>query len=311
MSESEIVEAYRRRFGVGGRNDVESMRVGGRTVIVKVDTLVYDTDVPPGMTAAEAAKKAAVACVSDFASKGVQPRWALVSVTAPPSWGIQTHEEMAAGLAGAAGEYGFAILGGDTNRGSDTSVTVCMMGMMDTTVPERTIPSRGGAAPGDEVYVSGPFGPAAAGLYCALNGVRCPPGWRDAVMRPRAPLVFGVRAAPHFSASMDSSDGLSTTLNELAACSGVRIVVDGHPGDEGVQEFAAQYNLCGDNLVYNGGEEYEIVFTMRPGAVGAVADIMADVGTPARRIGYVEEGEGVYLKRRGMVPLPDGGWKAF
>lgn len=326
MSEDEIVGIYRERLGLGedARNDVEAVRVGNRLLVSKVDTLVYGTDVPPGMTPRQAARKAAVACVSDFAAKGVRPRWALVSITAPASCTARTHGSMAAGLADAADAYGFKVLGGDTNRGAEISITVCMMGLAKGVFPRRdaptgpgywkrppAIPFRGGASPGDRVFATGPFGLPAAGLYAISHGVPGPRGALRAVMEPRARLDFGARAAPYLSSAMDSSDGLSTTLNEMAARSGVAIIVDGEPAADGVAEFAAKHGLDPDSLVYHGGEEYEIVFTLRPGGINDIFSAIRDTRTPLTPIGRVEEGEGVYLGHKDRKRLVDGGWKAF
>jgi thiamine-monophosphate kinase len=110
---------------------------------------------------------------------------------------------------------------------------------------------------------------------------------------------------------MDSSDGLSTTLNEMAARSGVAIIVDGDPAAAGVAGFAARHGLDPDNLVYHGGEEYEIVFALRPGGINDIFSAVRNSRTPLRYIGRVEEGEGVYLEREGRSRLPDEGWKAF
>lgn len=323
-SEDEIIRIYRERFGLedADRNDAEAVRVSNRLLVLKTDTLVYDTDVPPGMTPRQASRKAAVACISDFAAKGVRPRWALVSITTPPSYDVRVHKNMAAGLADAADEFEFKILGGDTNRGSETSITVCMMGLAKNAFPRDghaggreppAIPGRGGASPGERVFASGPFGLAAAGLYALQNGVEGPRGSRRAVLQPRTRLNFGVKLAPRLTSSMDSSDGLSTTLHEIAARSGVAIVVDGDPAADGVAEFAARHKLNPDDLVYNGGEEYEMVFTLLPGSANDLAVAVQVTETPLTYIGYVEEGEGVYLKREGQdrVRLPDGGWNAF
>ena len=306
-SEDEVIGIYRERFGLAdaARNDVEVIGSGYGAMVVKADTLEYETDVPPGMTMRQAARKAAVACVSDFAAKGVRPRWAVVSVTAPPSYGAQTHRSMADGLAHAADEFGFSIIGGDTNRGGQMSLTVCMMGTANGPVPPRA------AAPGDVLYASGPFGLPAAGLHAALHGLRGPRGSRRAVMSPRVRLEFGVLAARLCTASMDSSDGLSTTLNEMAVRSGAAFVADGDPVASGVREFAARHGLESDDLVYNGGEEYEIVLALRPADVPELRRMAREIRAPLTYVGYVEEGDGAYLERDGRVRLPDGGWKAF
>ena len=60
--------------------DVESFKIGKKHLIVKVDTLVESTDLPPGMELVDAARKSIVSCVSDFAAKGVRPIFGIVIV---------------------------------------------------------------------------------------------------------------------------------------------------------------------------------------------------------------------------------------
>ena len=317
-----VARLYREGLGLkeGSRNDAAEMRVGNRLLAATVETLLYGADVPPRMTSRLAGRKAAVACVSDLAAKGVRPRWALVSVTAPESCTPRTHKGVAAGLADAAAAYGFVVLGGDTNRGEEMSITVCMMGMAKGIFRrggrayqrQPSVPGRGGASPRDHVFATGRFGLPAAGLYAMRHGVPGPRGCIRAALEPRARLDFGARSARYLSSTMNSRDGLSDTLREMAARSGVRIVVDGDPAADGVPEFAARHGLDADDLVYNGGGEYEMVFTLRPGGINDIFSAVRDTDISLAFLGRVEEGEGVCLERDGSrEPLPAGGRKAF
>ena len=63
---------------------------------------------------------------------------------------------------------------------------------------------------------------------------------------------------------MDSSDGLSSTLNEMANQSKKKFVVNKIPTKDEVKEFAKKQKINLDNLVFHGGEEYETVFTVPP-----------------------------------------------
>ena len=319
-----VARLYREALGLkeGSRNDAVEMRVGNRLLAATVGTLVYGADVPPRMTPRRVGRKAAVACVSDLAAKGVRPRWALVSVTAPESCAPRTHKGVASGLADAAATYGFVVLGGDTSRGEEMSITVCMMGMARGIFRRHgghayqrrqpSVPGRGGASPGDHVFATGRFGLPAAGLYAMRHGVPGPRGCIRAALEPRARLDFGARAARYLSSTMNSGNGLSATLNEMAARSGVRIVVDGDPAADGVPEFAARHGLDADDLVYNGGGEYEMVFTLRPGGIDDIFSAVRDTDISLAFLGRVEEGGGVYLERDGgRAPLPAGGRKAL
>lgn len=307
LDEAGIIRVFREALGSSNRkpDDVERVVVGGTTLAFKVDTLVYSTDVPPGMSPRQAARKSVAACVSDFAAKGVRPQWGMVSLVAPDTWKRADFEETAAGVAEAATEFGVEMIGGDTNRGEDASITVCLLGMAGDA------PSRGGAGPGDQIFVSGSFGLSAAGLHMLINGTGSMEGAVEAVLRPVPRLEFGARAAPQFSSSMDSSDGLSATLHEMSRRSGVAMIIERSPAAVGLERFAGEMGLDTHRLVYQGGEEYEIVFTAHPSRAGRIEEIALETNTPVLRIGRVEDGAGVITEEGGRRSLVEGGWKAF
>ena len=74
LSEKKIIELFQNKLGNASfvPEDVESFKIGKKRLIVKVDTLVESTDLPPGMKLEDAARKSIVSCVSDFAAKGVK-----------------------------------------------------------------------------------------------------------------------------------------------------------------------------------------------------------------------------------------------
>src|SRR5690349_9279090 len=116
LTEQEIIRTLTKQFrgqpGVplGYEDDVSAIPLSPKTwIITKTDMLVGSTDVPPGMTIREAARKAAVATVSDFAAKGVQPRTLMVSLGIPAPAEKRTVQDVARGLGQAAREYGCKI----------------------------------------------------------------------------------------------------------------------------------------------------------------------------------------------------------
>src|SRR5712664_2980231 len=91
LAEREIIRILTKQFSgqpgvrLGCDDDVSAIPLSSETwIIVKTDMLVGSTDIPPGMTVHEAARKAVVATVSDFAAKGVQPRALMASLGLPP-----------------------------------------------------------------------------------------------------------------------------------------------------------------------------------------------------------------------------------
>lgn len=263
--------------------------------VMAIDTLVHSTDVPPGMSMREAGAKAVTACVSDMAAKGSRPLHAAVSVSLPAGSPKRDASGTAAGIRDACRRYGIRVVTGDTNEGA-ASITVCLLGRSKRVVP------RGGARPGDAVFVSGPFGMAAAGLDSAVSGGS---EFSRHVRRPAARLEFGVRCSRHMSASMDSSDGLAATLHEIARESGVRIDVDAAPVGRGVARYAEARGIDALELVFYGGEEYEVVFCAPPSKRRAIFRVAARTGAPVIEVGRVAAGRGVYHCGKRME---DAGW---
>src|SRR5207245_9501600 len=87
LTEHEIIRILTNQFTgqpgtpLGFDDDVSAIPFSPKTwIIVKTDMLIGSTDIPPGMTAQEAARKAVGATVSDFAAKGVNPQALMVSL---------------------------------------------------------------------------------------------------------------------------------------------------------------------------------------------------------------------------------------
>jgi thiamine-monophosphate kinase len=182
--------------------------------------------------------RAVVANVSDIAAMGGRPLHLLVSVAAPPETELDLLFD---GIDQAAREYGCEVVGGDLTNAPSLVVAVSVTG----TVPEGGVPVlRSGARAGDDIYVTGPLGEAAAS------------GWHA---RPRARIEEGERARVGGATAMiDVSDGLAADLNHLAESSGIG--VDVAVGDVPVAEGATLKQALG------GGEDYELVFTAPPSA---------------------------------------------
>ena len=110
-------------------DDVSAVNLDQKQVaVLKTDMLVGKTDVPQEMTLFQAARKALVMNISDFASKGVQPIAALVALGLPTDFTQKNIEEIADGLNAGAQEYDAYIIGGDTSEASDLIISVSLYG---------------------------------------------------------------------------------------------------------------------------------------------------------------------------------------
>lgn len=294
--ELEIIKIFQNLFGRKSSfvaNDLELLRMSDADFIVKSDMLVQSTDVPPGMKLHEISRKSMVSCVSDFACKGVKPRFATISLALPRGFTRHQVNELASGFADASREFGVKITGGDINEGKEIVIDVSMFGLGDK------IRSRGGARNGDIIITSGPFGYPSAGLGIILHNFKGEPKFikkcKKSVFVPTARLEFGLRAAKYFSSSMDSSDGLSITLNDMSIQSRKKFVITRLPVENDVIQFASKNKTSLNDLVFCGGEEYEMVATVSPKNLGIVRKIAMKLKVPYFEIGYVTGGKNVVL----------------
>lgn len=313
MDEFQLIERYFRRpapgsagVEVGVGDDGAIVRLPpGRELVVVVDTLVAGVHFPPDMAPADVGYRALAVNLSDVAAMGAEPAWMTLALTLPAP-DADWLEGFAAGLWGLAERHGVALIGGDTTRGPLT-VSVEVLGHL----PAGTRLLRGGARPGDRVFVSGTLGDAAAGLGLPSPASDAERRLRSRFLRPEPRLALGRALAGRASAAIaaiDVSDGLLADLAHICEASGAGAVID----EERLPLSAALLEVAGREraveLALTGGDDYELCFTLAP-EVDA-DDLSADVGVTA--IGVMTPEPGVRLRRQGRdVPLPAGGYRHF
>ena len=296
-------------------DDVSAVNLNEKTLaVLKTDMLVGKTDVPKQMSLYQAARKALIMNVSDFASKGVQPAAALVALGLPEDFTQKDIEEIADGLNAGAQEYGAYIIGGDTGEALDLIISVSLYG----TAQKSALMLRSGAAVGDILAVTGFFGKSSAGLRLLLGKCDAETGLRkkllDAVFMPRARLAEGLALSGcgAVSASIDSSDGLAWSIHELGRLSGVGFVLNKIPVAEEVGLFAAINHLNAVELALYGGEEYELVVTVKSEAWAAAVAAVEAVGGQLLPIGKVTKKKQIQFKNNNEeYDIEARGWEHF
>jgi len=296
-------------------DDVSAINIDeDKVAVLKTDMLVGKTDVPPGMSLRQAARKAVVMNISDFAAKGVKPLVLLVSLGLPRDLKEKDVREIGAGLNEGAREYDAYVIGGDTNEASDLIISCSLLGFSSK---ERLV-SRCGAKPGDIVAVTGEFGKTAAGLKILLEGLSVPKKieepLKDAVLMPRARLKEGLALSRvgGLTSSIDSSDGLAWSLYELSDASDVGFIIENVPVAEEAIEFARMRNLDPLELGLYGGEEYELIVTIQPDSWEKAKRAVAESGGSLMKIGVVTEEKKIKLKADGEIrSIERRGWEHF
>ncbi len=229
-------------------------------------------------SAADVGMRALHVNLSDLAAMGADPRMALLSLGLPPALETRWVAGMLDALVAAARTARVDLIGGNVSRSPVLFVDVTVTGA----VKPRHVLRRAGARAGDELYVSGTVGAAAAGLAWLQAAARAgasetpggadvslPPGVPEAIARYRRPdarVALGVQVARNKAASacMDTSDGLADALRQLAAASGVGVRVDAAslPLSPAVGPVAAVTGVDAASLTWSGGEDYELLFAV-------------------------------------------------
>lgn len=296
-------------------DDVSAIDIGNeKFAVIKTDMLVGKTDVPPSMNLWQAARKAVVMNISDLAAKGVKPIALLASIGIPRGFAKKDIEQIGKGLNAGAREYNAYVLGGDTNEASDLVISCTAFGIVE----KRYLMKRSGAKPDDLVAVTGFFGKTSSGLKILLKGLTAPPDMRkelvNAVLMPQARLKEGLALAQTHAvtASIDSSDGLAWSLHEISRASNVGFAIDNLAVAREAEEFAKIHDLDPVELSLYGGEEYEIVVTLKHELWEKAKKATEQVGASLIKIGQVTKEKTLLLRtKEKIIPIEARGWEHF
>ncbi|MGD8546137.1 MAG: thiamine-phosphate kinase [Candidatus Bathyarchaeota archaeon] len=295
-------------------DDVSAYDLGNeKMAVLKTDMLVDKTDVPPGMNLWQAARKAVVMNISDFAAKGVEPLAILVSLGLPRNLKENQIQEIGEGLNAGAREYDAYIVGGDTNEASDVVISLSVFGITE----KNRLMLRSGARNGDIVGVTGLFGKTSAGLKILLENLKEVPHENhgtliNSVLIPHARLEEGLilSRTGAVTSCIDSSDGLAWSLHELAKTSGVGFLIDSLPIAEEVEKFCRTNKLDPLELTLYGGEEYELVLTVKPRLWNKAKKAVEKVGGALLPIGRATFDRKVMLEYDGKKSsIESRGWE--
>jgi thiamine-monophosphate kinase len=221
--------------------------------------------------------KALAVSLSDIAAMGARPTYALISLGIPQEiWKTKFVDELYEGFFALAAAHRITLIGGDVSRTPDRIV---IDSIVLGEVKRRCAILRSGAKPDDHIFVTGSLGGAAAGLKLLENGSRVcgkKPRSRRAIaeqnlmlrhLKPEPQVAWGAMLGEKRLATsmIDISDGLSSDLLHLCGESGVGARIDAAriPIDPNISTLGSK-DLDSLALVLNGGEDFELLFTVNP-----------------------------------------------
>ncbi len=308
--EADLIERYLRALGperddveLGIGDDAALVRVpAGQSLVATTDALVEGVHFVPAAPAHSLGHRALAVNLSDIAAMGATPCWALLSLILPRA-ADDWLRDFCRGFGALARASNVALVGGNLSRGP-LSITVELLGVL----PPGAALRRDGARAGDELYVSGTVGEAAAGRELLHGGAGCSVAGSsteaDATLLrrrfeyPTARVELGLALRALATACIDVSDGLLTDATRLATASGCGAVLE----LERLPVSQALRRQCGpaaETLALSGGEDYELCFAAPPAAAPALAAVAQRLGVPLSRIGSLVAGAGVSLVRGG------------
>lgn len=268
--------------------------------------------------------KAVVVNLSDVCAMNARPTQITVSIAMSNRFSLEAIEELYAGIYLACEQYDVDLVGGDTtSTTTGLVISVTAIGEVDPL----KVSLRSGARPGDLIVVSGDLGGAFMGLQVLereKNVFKTTPGAQPDLtgydyilqrqLKPEARLdivnlLEELAVVP--TSMIDISDGLASEIMHIAEQSfvGADIYEEKLPIDPLTSQSAAEFNLVPTTCALNGGEDYELLFTIKQSDydkikgnpnLSVIGHITADE-SPCRMIG--RGGEPIILKAQGWDAL--------
>ncbi len=292
----------------------------GTSIVVTTDTLVEGVHFRRDWTPAGAVgHKALAVSLSDLAAMGATPRASLLSLALPADLPLADFDALVEAFVALANRSGAPLVGGNLTR--TTGPLVADSTAFGSVRPRRLM-RRSGGRPGDELYLTGAIGAAAAGLAMLQAGVdrtTLSADEADAVQRyerPDARLRCGtaIARARAATACIDLSDGLADAVRQIAQAGGTGAVVlaDALPLHPGVRTWAEREHRDATRVAITGGEDYELLFAVRPRQRRAFLTAARRCsGLPLTLIGKLTAEPGVSLDRNGTVEPLGAGFTHF
>ena len=268
--------------------------------------------------------KSAVVNFSDIYAMNGYPRQITVSIGLSKRFSVEDMEELYSGIRLACDVYGVDLVGGDTSA----SLTVLSISITCIGEGEKgKVVYRNGAHETDLICVSGDLGAAYMGLQLLEREKRVFQGEKDFTpdfsgkeyllerqLKPEArkDIIEKLRKANVLpTAMMDISDGLSSELLHISKEShvGCRVYEDRIPIDYQTAVMAEQFNMNLVTAALNGGEDYELLFTVPLTDHEKVSEMEG-----IKIIGHITKAElGNFLVGRdgGEVELKAQGWNSL
>ena len=298
MREGQVIERLRRIASAPeARGLVDDVAVLDGLVVTH-DTIVEGVHFFPFDPPASVGWKLAAVNLSDIAAKGAKPAGALLSLTI--SGGGDWEMEFLNGLEAACESYRLPLIGGDTVGLPERAPRV--LGLTVLARASGVVPSRATAQAGDNLWLVGTVGDAAAGLAQLRDDSRASGALVEVYRRPVPQLAAGEALAPVAHAMMDVSDGLLLDTLRMAQASGCTANIDLAALPLSAA-FIAERGQSVEQRIFaaTGGDDYALLAAL-PAETDPLS-LSLPSGTTIARVGTMTAGSPDVRLTDGVVPI--------
>lgn len=281
----------------------------GQSLAITTDTMVENSHFYPNIDPYDLAYKAVATNLSDLASMGARPAWISLALSLPKvdeTW----LQRFSLGLFAILDRYQVALIGGDTTKSEQTMVGITAHGFIE----KSTALCRHQAKEGEAIYVSGTLGDGLAGFYLLRDAYQQGKKVSDVSshyliqrnLRPTPRVELGQWLAKNqFSrCAMDLSDGLVGDLKHILQRSGVSAVLNLQDLPCSPELVALYGRKQAELLALQGGEDYELCFTVPLEKQGEFLQKVAQWDIPCTCIGKIvpaHKSPALHLLRNGQA----------
>ena len=293
-------------------DDCAILPVNDEYLLATTDMISEKTHVPKGMTPWDVGWFIVAINLSDIAAKGGYPIGLLLSIGLPSSYEESSFVDLIKGAHSCATRYKTSIIGGDTKEQEYVVLSGTALGK----VRKNLIMTRNGAKPGDAVAVTGTLGKAAAGFYTLKQTEKTDK--KNPLCRPQPRIKEGQLLAKTMKVHccMDISDGLSSSLYQLAELNDVGFEIDQKKLPISPALFDHAKNDSTIDELYSSlhfGGDYELLFTAPKKDMPILNEALHSYDTSLTVIGRVSKDKKIQLLtlENDTILLPNLGYEHF
>jgi len=298
------LKTYDKKIFMGIGDDCSIIKFNSdKKYVFTTDTSLLGPHFSSDYSPEEIGHKTLATNISDIASMGCIPLYAMYAITLPKmssSW----IKKFFKGAMPLLKKYKISIIGGDTTKGP-LSITIQLVGCQ-----KRNILTRRGAKLGDDIYVTGTIGGARAALL-SKNGSKAYKYFRKYLVNPQPRVDIGLRLSEFANSCIDISDGLAKDLKNITIESrkGFEIDIDLIPTCPKFNQYVPEKNR--EECLLGGGEDYELCFTANKKYTNKINNLRKITKIRITKIGTITRSKYSYYKKGKLYDIKTEGYDHF